>query len=102
MHRRSASFPALFTVICLAVIVGITVSVSAVFFITFRSLSYNQIEINTRENLNHLRDKVVDRFREWSELITYVAIGAAPIMACSTCSISFLIFRKRRSCSFLA
>ncbi|MDR1031319.1 MAG: cache domain-containing protein, partial [Treponema sp.] len=81
MGGGKASFPRLFTVICLTVIVGITVSVSVLFFIIFRSQSYKQIETNTSESLNHLRDKVVDRFREWSELITYVSIGAAPFMA---------------------
>ncbi|MDR0723257.1 MAG: cache domain-containing protein, partial [Treponema sp.] len=81
MHRRRASFPALFTVICLAVIVGITVSVSAVFFITFRSLSYNHIETNTRENLNHLRDRVMAKFQEWTGLVQHTAIGVAPLMA---------------------
>ncbi|MDR1302980.1 MAG: hypothetical protein LBK43_11020, partial [Treponema sp.] len=81
MNSGKASFPRMFTVICLTAIVGITISVSALFFIVFRAQSYKQIETNASESLNHLRDKVVDRFREWSGIITYVSIGAAPFMA---------------------
>jgi two-component system chemotaxis sensor kinase CheA len=97
MQRSRSSFPALFTVICLAVIVGITVSVSVVFFITFRSLSYNQLETNTKENLNHLRDTVVDRFGKWSELITFVSHGAAPLMAAEPVDTKTLQWMFKRS-----
>ncbi|MDR1957070.1 MAG: Hpt domain-containing protein [Treponema sp.] len=80
MHPKKLSFPALFTVICLSVMVGITVSVSALFFITFRTTSYKQLETNTHESLSHLRDKVVDRFQEWAGLVRHTAISVVPDM----------------------
>jgi two-component system chemotaxis sensor kinase CheA len=81
MQKDKSSFPALFTVICLTVIVGITVSVSALFFIVFRTQSYTQVETNTRENLNYLRDRVIAKFQEWTGLVQHTAIGVAPLMA---------------------
>ena len=81
MDSGKVSFPRLFTMICLTVIVGITVSVSVSFFIIFRSQSYKQIETNTREGLNHLRDRVIAKFREWTGLVQHTTIGVAPLMA---------------------
>jgi two-component system chemotaxis sensor kinase CheA len=81
MDGKKASFPRLFTMICLTIIVGITVSVSVLFFIIFRSQSYKQIETNTSESLNHLRDKVIAEFREWTGLVQHTAVGVAPLMA---------------------
>ncbi|MDR2398170.1 MAG: hypothetical protein LBD74_05345, partial [Spirochaetaceae bacterium] len=81
MQKNKYSFPALFTLISLAVIVSIAVLVSVVFFITFRSLSYKQLENNTREHLNYLRDRVIAQFRSWTDLVQHTAIGVAPLMA---------------------
>jgi two-component system chemotaxis sensor kinase CheA len=81
MDSGKVSFPRLFTMICLTVIVGITVSVSALFFIVFHSQSYEQIEANTRESLNHLRDQVIAKFREWTGLVQHTTVGVAPLMA---------------------
>ncbi|MDR2394921.1 MAG: hypothetical protein LBD93_12325 [Treponema sp.] len=81
MYKGKSSFPALFTVICLVIIIGTAASMSVLFFISFRSRSYQQIEMNTRENLNHLRDRVIAQFRSWTNLVQHTAIGVAPLMA---------------------
>ncbi|MDR3334568.1 MAG: cache domain-containing protein, partial [Treponema sp.] len=78
---KKASFAELFTVISLTVIGLITVSASAMFFISFRSLSYSQIETDTRENLDHIGDMVVAKFSQWSALVRQTAVAAVPIMA---------------------
>ncbi|MHC6203537.1 cache domain-containing protein [Breznakiellaceae bacterium SP9] len=85
MHNKRSlkrtPFAALFTVICLAIIVLITVAQSLLFFINFRTMSYKQIETTVRENASHLQNTVLAKFREWSELIQHTAFGVAPFMA---------------------
>ncbi|MDR3333836.1 MAG: cache domain-containing protein, partial [Treponema sp.] len=83
MHRiwKKASFAELFTVISLTVIGLITVSASVVFFISFRSMSYSQIETDTRKKVVYMRDIVVANFNKWASLIKYTAIGSAPFMS---------------------
>ncbi|MDR2485918.1 MAG: hypothetical protein LBD55_11070, partial [Treponema sp.] len=81
MSHSNGSSAARFTVISLAVLTLITVSLSLVFFINFYTLSHDQIEITLGENIARLRDTVTGKFNEWSAMIRYAAFGAAPFMA---------------------
>ncbi|MDR3334120.1 MAG: methyl-accepting chemotaxis protein [Treponema sp.] len=79
-HKRP-SFAALFTVLCLTMILFITVSVSLIFFINFYAVSRRQVITNTSESINNLRDTVVNQFTQWSALVRYSSFGAAPFMS---------------------
>ncbi|MDR2535976.1 MAG: hypothetical protein LBD29_08105 [Treponema sp.] len=80
-RKKRYSFAAVFTFICLAVIVVITASLSVMFFINFRAVSYEQTESTLRESVAHLRDRVSAKLSEWMDLVRHTAIGAAPFMA---------------------
>ncbi|MDR2535996.1 MAG: methyl-accepting chemotaxis protein [Treponema sp.] len=78
-HRKS-SFAGLFTAVCLTIIVLITLSLSCIFFINLRDITYRQVETNTQEVIEHIRDETLARFTIWSNLIQYTAFGIAPLM----------------------
>lgn len=81
MSHNNRFFAARFTVISLVILTLITVSLSLIFFINFQTLSYKKIEITLGENVTRLRDTMIAKFNEWSALVRYAALGAAPFMA---------------------
>jgi methyl-accepting chemotaxis protein len=81
MNRRKSSFVAMFTAVCLSIIVCITLAISLIFFINLRSIAYREIEANTRNAIEQIRDGVIAKFNVWSSLIQYTAFGVAPLMA---------------------
>ncbi|MDR0562911.1 MAG: hypothetical protein LBG73_09525 [Spirochaetaceae bacterium] len=81
MTHRKPAFIALFTVLSLAGIVLVTISMSLASFFNFRTVAYNQIETELTENIVHLRETVSTRFSRWSSLLQRTAFGIAPFMA---------------------
>ncbi|MDR2535975.1 MAG: Hpt domain-containing protein [Treponema sp.] len=80
MPQRKPGFASLFTIISLTGIVLITISLSLLSFINFRTITYNQIETALSENINRLHDTVTARFNAWSTLIERAAIEVAPFI----------------------
>ncbi|MDR2483658.1 MAG: methyl-accepting chemotaxis protein [Treponema sp.] len=84
IKRKKTSFAALFTGVCLSIIGFITLTISLVFFINLRSITYRQAEAHTGETVNRIRESVTGKFKSWSDLVNYTAFGAAPLMAQET------------------
>ncbi|MHC6203020.1 methyl-accepting chemotaxis protein [Breznakiellaceae bacterium SP9] len=80
LNRRKSSLAALFTSVCLIIIVCITAAISLVFFVNLRSVAYREIETNTQKTIDGVRDGVIAKFNVWSSLIQYTAFGVAPLM----------------------
>ncbi|MDR0568519.1 MAG: methyl-accepting chemotaxis protein [Spirochaetaceae bacterium] len=78
---RKFSLAALFTIVCLGIIVCVTAAVSGIFFVNIRAIAYRETEITTRKTIDGIRDQVIGKFNLWSGLIQYTAFGVAPIMA---------------------
>jgi methyl-accepting chemotaxis protein len=54
---------------------------SFIAIVNHRAISYKQIETSTTEQVAHIADQVIDRFKGWSGLMYYAAIASAPFMA---------------------
>lgn len=70
----------MFAAVCLSVIVCIVGTVSAIFFLNLKDITYRQTETAAQEILNRVQEQVLGKFRSWADLIRYTAIGAGPIM----------------------
>lgn len=79
--KRKPSSAGLFTVISLALIMLVMVIQSFLSFFNLRSMSYRQVELSLRANVAHLQDTITGQFKEWSSLVRYAALEAAPFMA---------------------
>ncbi|MDR1972178.1 MAG: methyl-accepting chemotaxis protein [Treponema sp.] len=77
MKTGKLSFSLLFTGICLLLVLAVTLSLSAVFFINLRDISYRQVETNTGENIARLQDKVISLLKEHEDLLRHAAAGIA-------------------------
>jgi two-component system chemotaxis sensor kinase CheA len=75
------SFTPLFTIISLAIITLITISVSVISVVYLRNISYNSIDLNVQEHMNQLSESLDIRLQNWTTLIQETAVSAAPIMA---------------------
>ncbi|MDR0562090.1 MAG: methyl-accepting chemotaxis protein [Spirochaetaceae bacterium] len=80
VYQKKTSVAALFTAICLSVMVTTALSLSIIFFISLRKITRTEIEQNMSENIAHLRDNVLGRFTEWRTMVRYTAIGLSQIM----------------------
>ncbi|MDR1300894.1 MAG: PDC sensor domain-containing protein, partial [Treponema sp.] len=80
MKRTKPSFTLLFTTVCLAIIMVITLTLSLFFFINFRRFSYTQIEQMTRKNITHLSDRVRAIIASHVALLEHTVIGTIPYM----------------------
>jgi hypothetical protein len=65
----------------MCVIVLITVRLSALFYINFRTITYEEIEKTLRANIARFQDRVSAKFREWRNMVHHTAINAAPFVA---------------------
>ena len=81
MKRKKFSFVVLFPALCLSSIFVITLVLVSLVMVNYRAVTYKYIETNTTEQVGRIQDRVIDRFREWSGLISYAAIASAPFMA---------------------
>lgn len=81
MQYKKPSFAGLFTVISLVIIALISIAQSLFSFINFRAMSYKQVETNLHANVSHLQDTITNKFKEWSGLVQYASLVAAPFMA---------------------
>jgi methyl-accepting chemotaxis protein len=79
--RKKPSFAALFTTLCVTMILFITLVVSIMFFINFYAISRKQVIAVASETINKLRDTVVGKFAQWSALVQYAGFGAALFMS---------------------
>ena len=80
MNRRKSSFAAMFTVVCLGIITGITLLLSLVSIREIRSSSYRSLELFIVESTRHLRDRMVERIQQRSLLLEYTAMGALSLI----------------------
>jgi methyl-accepting chemotaxis protein len=77
---RKTSIAALFTAVCLLILVLITFSISIIFFINLKSIEYKKVEASTQETIESIVDNVTAKFEKWATLIRCTAVGSAPIM----------------------
>jgi methyl-accepting chemotaxis protein len=75
------SFAAVFTAVCLSIIICITAAISSVFFIALRSIAYREIETTTKQTITETREAMLAQFSAWADLVRYTAFGVAPFMA---------------------
>ncbi|MDR0706253.1 MAG: cache domain-containing protein, partial [Treponema sp.] len=81
MEHKKPSFGILITLVCLGSLLAATLSLSFLAIVNYRDAIYKQIQENTIEQVAHIQDRVIDQFREWSKLMSYVAIASSPFMA---------------------
>jgi methyl-accepting chemotaxis protein len=77
---KKPSFALLSTIVCVAIIIVITVTLSAIFFANLRSTSYTAVEQSTNESVAHLRDNVIDMLVKHEGLLEHTAVGIATMM----------------------
>ncbi|MDR2484088.1 MAG: methyl-accepting chemotaxis protein [Treponema sp.] len=80
MNRRKSSFAAMFTVVCLGIITGITLLLSLVSIREIRSSSYRSLELFIVESTRHLRDQAEEQIRRRVLLLEYAAMGSLPLI----------------------
>ncbi|MDR1867893.1 MAG: methyl-accepting chemotaxis protein [Treponema sp.] len=79
--NKKTSFAVIFPGLCVGVIVFVTVSLSCIFVLNFRSLSSRHIIENTRDRIDAMRNAVIFSFENWSALVRYAGFAAAPFLA---------------------
>jgi methyl-accepting chemotaxis protein len=79
INQRKTSVAVIFTAVCLLIIVFIALSISLVFFINLRTITYRQIEANTQEIINRVQDKIVSMLDKQGELLHNAAFGIASL-----------------------
>ncbi|MDR0525541.1 MAG: hypothetical protein LBG90_06690 [Spirochaetaceae bacterium] len=79
--KRKYTFPEIFTVLSMCVIVLITLSLSALFYVNFKTITYEEIEKTLRENVSRFQDQVSGKFRAWRTMVQHTSINAAPFIA---------------------
>jgi methyl-accepting chemotaxis protein len=80
MHRKKPSFTFLFTAICLTTIVLSMLTLSLIFFISLRGISYKQITATTKENTGRMGDRVGAIIASHVALLEHTVISAIPYM----------------------
>ncbi|MDR1900439.1 MAG: methyl-accepting chemotaxis protein [Treponema sp.] len=81
MKYKRPSFAVLITAVCATVIVLITLSLSAVSFISLRGISHTQVETNIGESVAHMRDRVVSLLDRYTGLLQDTAIGVPSLLS---------------------
>ncbi|MDR2393834.1 MAG: methyl-accepting chemotaxis protein [Treponema sp.] len=81
MEHKKPSFGIFITMVCLGSLLVATFSLSFLAIVNYRDAIYKQVQAKTTEQVAHIQERVIDQFREWSKLISYVAIAASPFMA---------------------
>ncbi|MDR0569530.1 MAG: methyl-accepting chemotaxis protein [Spirochaetaceae bacterium] len=76
-YQKKTSIAALFTTICLSIMLVTSFALSGVFFINLRRITDQELEQAMNEKSAHLRDTVTGRFAEWRCMVRYTAMGAA-------------------------
>jgi methyl-accepting chemotaxis protein len=84
MQRKKPSFAVLVGVLCLCSILATTLSLTGLAIVNYRNLAYTQSETHITEQVAHIRDQVIDRFKLWANLISYMAIASSPFMTLET------------------
>ncbi|MDR0584901.1 MAG: methyl-accepting chemotaxis protein [Treponema sp.] len=77
MKTKKVSLAFLFTILGLTLVVAVGVSLSLVFFINLRDISYQQVEANTGESIARLQDSVTAMFREHEGLLWHSTASIA-------------------------
>ncbi|MDR0562694.1 MAG: methyl-accepting chemotaxis protein [Spirochaetaceae bacterium] len=77
--RRKSSLAAMFTIVCLAIIVCIAGSISVIFFVNLRSIAYRQIETNTKAAVDLVRDKLMYMLEKQREALYNTSFGIASL-----------------------
>ena len=73
-NQKKTSLAAMFTFICLAIIVSIVVLLSSLFFWNFRTLANKQTVAEVREHIVHLSDMVDSSLKNHESIINHAAI----------------------------
>ncbi|MDR1867894.1 MAG: methyl-accepting chemotaxis protein [Treponema sp.] len=79
-HKKT-SFAVIFPGLCVGIIVFVTVTLSCIFVLNFRSLSSRHIIRNTRDTIDAMRNAVIFSFENWSSLVRYAGFAAAPFLS---------------------
>lgn len=79
MITRKKSFAALFTGVCLVIMVGTAFALSFVVFINLRSLVYPQAETNIRESMHRLQERVSSLLNDQGILLKHTAAAVSCI-----------------------
>jgi methyl-accepting chemotaxis protein len=77
LQQKKVSFSALFTGVCLVIVFVVVLSLSLVFFVNLRAISYRQVESNTSENIAHLQDSVIAMLQEHAGMLRHATAGIA-------------------------
>jgi methyl-accepting chemotaxis protein len=77
--QRKISFALLFTGLSVTLILCIGVSISALFFIKFKSMILRQLETNTRNITDLVRDKIEYTFDKQAEILYNTSFGIASL-----------------------
>ena len=77
--RKKISFAALFTTVSLAIVLCITVALSAVFFYNLRQISYRQAMKKTDENMRRMQGEVLALLDEHTGLLKQAAVGVSSL-----------------------
>jgi methyl-accepting chemotaxis protein len=79
--NKRSSFAVLITVVCAVIIVVITLSLSALSFISLREISHRQVETNISESVARMRDRVVSLLDRYTGLLQDTAIGVPSLLS---------------------
>ncbi|MHC6204200.1 methyl-accepting chemotaxis protein [Breznakiellaceae bacterium SP9] len=78
---RKVSFATLFTAVSLAIVIGVTAALSAVFFVNFRNTSYRQVEAATNETVRRMQEGVTAMLNEHTGLLKHSAATVAALLS---------------------
>ncbi|MDR2535297.1 MAG: methyl-accepting chemotaxis protein [Treponema sp.] len=79
-YKRKTSFAALFTGVCLTIIVLTAAGLSLVFILNLRSVTNQHIRQTAQASIDRSRDSIVFMFEKYGELLHTAAWGAASLL----------------------
>jgi hypothetical protein len=79
--KTKPSFTALIGGLCLCSILVNTLLLSFLAIVNHRASAYKQAEAYALEQVVHIQDQLIDRFRHWGALMSYAASASAPFMS---------------------
>ena len=80
-YKRRTSFAAMFTGVCLAIIVFTTLGLSLVFILNLRSITTKQIRLNAGESISRSRNSVSAMLEKYGEMLQNTGFSIAALLS---------------------
>ncbi|GMO37581.1 MAG: methyl-accepting chemotaxis protein [Termitinemataceae bacterium] len=81
---KKLSFAALFTAIALSIVIFVTATLSVVFFVNFRNVSYRQVESVSGETMRRMQQGVIAMLDEHTGLLKHSAQAVTSLLSASS------------------